>query len=546
MKKLSSILVSGNKVLHESCNVLETGRYLVVWDGFIYNERGESQSTALINSATELVAEEGIGKVAEALRGNYFLVFYDKINRSAFSFIDGSGLFTAYHGCGIVSRNFIELFEKAELSIDDLDSQAMMEFLQLGHLCRSRSLSKRIRKIRFDEILVSGENGVKTIRKPALRLTDTQKYKDLFSASEALANSLKNSNVSIDLTGGYDSRLMACLLKHHGNKFETALSGYVGHIDQVIGCQVAQALDVPYNFTEYRPESIVDVLDDLMKRSDGTCGYLEVCHRLVKFGSDRQSRGVDVTLKGQGGEMYKDFFWTQDFPFYNSRKTNISRLDRMRIEMELLSPKILQPYYFSEFQKARLTRQADLENYVCDVNTQSYDNVYFRERIQSWNSRTITSSQSASIPSHSPLCEVELAQIGFNQMRRKRFYSRMHREYISKVNSDAAAIVTTDGTTARSDWKGMSIDAFGYSKVKAHKLSRKVGELVLNKTYLRGKGYDINLNASTLIHDSAIGIDALTTLKENNIVFESVNYRDISPRFRTHFTVLGWFLKHYC
>ena len=59
------------------------------------------------------------------------------------------------------------------------------------------------------------------------------------------------------------------------------------------------------------------------------------------------------------------------------------------MEFELLSAEVLTADYYEAFQAARRQRMQRLERYQLPRNTQTYDNIYFRERVQTWNSRLV-------------------------------------------------------------------------------------------------------------------------------------------------------------
>ena len=58
----------------------------------------------------------------------------------------------------------------------------------------------------------------------------------------ALARSLDGCALSVDATGGFDSRLVLCLLDAHGLPFELATSGRPGAPDTEVARAVARLL----------------------------------------------------------------------------------------------------------------------------------------------------------------------------------------------------------------------------------------------------------------------------------------------------------------
>jgi len=537
----SSISMDASGIIFSDSKHVQFENMLGVWDGFVYLDSGECEDSAVIECLRTISGGKPPTEVLNGLRGTFFLAIFNANTSTGYCCVDNSGLYSAYRGSSAVSRSFLSLQHLESIAFPELDKLAMTEFLQLGHICFRETLTSKIRKIDFDEIVTIGPDGLKVGKFDRAILTGPQKYNDLLDATSALAESLRNRLVAIDLTGGFDSRLIACLMQHHGVEFESGLSGHWGHVDQKLGSEVAKALGVPFHFHEYQPDAIKDDLPELLLRLDGLCGSVATCHRLQGLTRDRVGRGVNICLKGQGGEMYKDFFWSQDFPFYRRHKSRIQLLHRLRIEMELLSPSVLTPEFHEHFLARRLKRIAALENYSLALNTQSYDHIYFRERIQSGSSRTTTSSQVTAMPNHSPLSEVWLSQIGFNAPRRLRAFSRVHRHYISRISEQAAAVLTTDGTSARAARSALLMESAGYVANKSRRLFRKLNQMALNRT--PGLVVAINAEAEDVVCSTDIAMSALMTLKHHGIVQDHVEFGHISPRFRANFIVLGNYIS---
>lgn len=539
-----SISISPGGVHKKNVKQFTSDQFLITWTGLVYNDQGISGEALMQEVLQALEVEKAIDEIARGLRGSFFIVLEDKRNSTIYAFVDDSALFTAYRGPNAAAISFLELCRTCGISSDSFSKAAMLEFMQLGNVYFSDTLSDQIKKIEADEILVFSPQGLRIETKGIERLHDGPHYHDMVEATAPLAKVLADHNVSVDLTGGFDSRMVAALMTAHNLPIETALSGSLGVTDMLIGQQVAAALSCPFYFAEYDGQSIVEDLEAVLQLADGMGGSILSLHRLLDLNRDRMARGVTVSLKGSGGELYKDFFWTQDFPFYRSRKTHMARLHRLRIELELLTPHVLTPEAYDAFLTLRDARVRRLTSrYQEPFNTQTYDNVYFYERMQTWNARTITSTQDANLSVHSPLSELKLAQLGFHAPRHMRFYNRYHRRVITATSPKAAKVMTTDGTTASSFTADIVKDSFGYIGVKSKKLSRKIAQLLLNKTIFTPAEHTPNTDQLSAMAESEIGQSSLDALKERELLRPETEYGDISSRFRANLIALGWTLN---
>lgn len=543
MQPKAQILVGPAGVRQRDAKTLEYVGRQAAWDGFIYLDDGQAEAAAVGQVLSAADDESRLTAFMSRLRGNFFLTWHDPARRCSYALVDNSGMYSAYLGRRQAASSFLDLCRQDRVSRADLSPEALVELLHLANVYFGRTLVGGIRKLADHELVRLDETGPHVLAKRISHIQDRSCYGDLFEATAPLASAVKGRQLSVDLTGGFDSRLLCCLLLHHGVKFEASQAGMYGHEDQKIAAEVAQALGAPFQFTEYTGAGLLDELPEMLWRLDGLGGQVGTVHRLAQLNAARHARGIDLTFKGQGGELYKEFFWTQDFPFYRSRKSRLGRLHRMRIEFETLSRQVLSDEYYAAFEASRPARLKRLERYVLPLNTQTYDSVYYHERIGTWGSRLITACQRPDLPSHSPLCELEMVKLGFAAPRRMRFYNRMHRHYITQASRAAARIKTTDKVSASALWSDMALDGLDYVRSKSKKLIKKFNQLAFNRTVFQTVSYDVELGTTAKMLASVVGVEALEALKNAGIVRPEATYDQIKPRFQSNFLVLGWFLN---
>ena len=145
-----------------------------------------------------------------------------------------------------------------------------------------------------------------------------------------LERSLAGKALSIDLTGGFDSRLVACLLRARGLGQEAAMTGEPASIDAALATNVANILDLPMHVQRQNIDHLDDELTMLSADTDGLVDVAKM-HRDWQAAHARLERGITVLAHGGGGELLKDFYFHHEFPFYGRRPVSLERLYDLRI-----------------------------------------------------------------------------------------------------------------------------------------------------------------------------------------------------------------------
>lgn len=84
-------------------------------------------------------------------------------------------------------------------------------------------------------------------------------YQQLEKIAENYATQLADSPIAISLSGGFDSRLLAVMLKNQGHRQVSAFTfGRKGNKEALVAEKVAQRLGIPWQFIEYTPEMLHD------------------------------------------------------------------------------------------------------------------------------------------------------------------------------------------------------------------------------------------------------------------------------------------------
>jgi hypothetical protein len=265
--------------------------------------------------------------------------------------------------------------------------------------------------------------------------------------------------------------LLAVALDHFGSRFELAASGVRGNGDLQIAEQVAAALGRELHITYHDPQR--SDWQELFNICDG-CFDLVKADRPLQLQRDRVRRGITLAISGAGGELFKDFWWLQDFPLYARREARLDRLYSMRISAGEPAHELLAQPYRTISREYRARRLQALAQYAVAGNTQTYDRIYYRFKMREFAGRFLTNSAQL-LRVHAPYLEFDTVRIGYALPRSVRFFNRFHRQQITKMNPLAARIATTEGgMSVSNELRYVSADLKKYVADRYSRLDRKL------------------------------------------------------------------------
>ncbi len=151
--------------------------------------------------------------------------------------------------------------------IHDNEDLAEEEFLLTGYVTGKDTLSPKVKQIQAGEVLsVKIVNGIlqmsteRYYRYQSERIEDHATYEELLeSLNQCMLRSLERllqfaggRKIILPLSGGYDSRLLAVMLRKMGHSnVQTFTYGRPGNNDSKVSQEVAQALKIPWMFIPY-------------------------------------------------------------------------------------------------------------------------------------------------------------------------------------------------------------------------------------------------------------------------------------------------------
>jgi hypothetical protein len=538
------VLVACNKISGDTNRVrsIETATCKLHWVGLAYMD-GIAAGANSIATFGALISDPGrdLPLISRDLKGAYLAVVQHKASRDFYCFVDPTGLNHAYRSDHFVANSFLEIASAESIRSADLDPMAIVEFFHFGSVFLNKTLSTKVAVIAPQEIVRIDANGrVSEIVRP-LGDIDEHASTTLLSALEMLTVSIANEKISVDLTGGIDSRLLAVVLSYFGLKFELAVSGRPDCSDVVIARSVAAALEKDLNVTEHS----ASLLEEDMPRLFNLCdGIFDCCafHRPMHLAQDRLKRGVTLALSGTGGELYKDFWWMQDFPFYKRRHANLQRLFRLRIAGITPRHEYLKGIYYGLSQSYEARTLAALRAIAApaETNTQAYDLIYYHFKMRSLVGQFVTNMERI-MDFYPPYLERDTVRFGYSLPRSKRFFNYHHRELLTHCNPHVARIRTGEGgMTASAELAHLAADMSRYVVNKVARLGRKFGQKTFRKMW-KESADDPRLSdcARTLVRKRR----TLEHLKDAQILSPNIQIEDLEQKYLGNVLMLDMLLE---
>src|ERR1700734_3136684 len=308
-----SVPLDGVSLEDTEVHVLETPKHAIYWTGFLYTD-GKASGIDSVRCFAETLTN-GLLKALDCLKGVYMVVITSKASGEAHAFVDSSGLFHAFYSSRGVSSAFLKLVAEHRLNCPELSPEALVQFFHFGYVPFGGTFFPEINRLDGDHIVCISSAGVVNLIPKSSRALGPQPVRDFETQLKNFASSVAAEKVSVDLTGGIDSRLLAVILQYFGLPFELAVSGSDDDEDVVIAGEVAVILNRPLYVTHHEIVDFESSLPALFEVCDGLFNVAHA-HAPLQNQRERRARGATLMITGAGGELLKDFWWLQDFPFY--------------------------------------------------------------------------------------------------------------------------------------------------------------------------------------------------------------------------------------
>jgi hypothetical protein len=448
-------------------------------------------------------------------------------------FVDNGGLYHAFCSNAALSTSFLDLCSFNGLRESQLDPETVVEFLHYGLVSFDRTLFADIRKITPEEIVrISPAVGISHIRKSLLPLGSPPPC-SLEDVICDLISSISNERVSVDLTGGMDTRFLVVLLHYFGLSFEVAIRGNDDDYDVQIAREVADVLGKPLHVCYPVIDDLEAHLPAVLDICDGLFDVVQ-SYGALQLQRERAKRGITLTLSAGGGELYRDHFWLQDFPFYSGKRANLNRFCSFRLLPTDPHHSHLAGKYRDISRGYRKRFLRDLSQYEVAGNTQTYDRIIYRVRYRELLGRYLT-NHCRVLQCYSPFMERDAVMYGYNMPRRARFFDYYFRSTATKCLPEAARIRTTRGfVTLSSEPVLLTRDVYRYCDDKLRRVARRLGQRYFKRKYRSCGRLDQpvgHIDLFPTLRRSQLVRQAITRLKDLGIVSPTLKIEDMEDRY---------------
>ncbi len=454
---------------------LERHGFVAIWRGFLF-VRGEVAGQDSVQALLSAFRRLGPEATLALAKGSFLLAILDCQSREVFACVDPFGLMRLFAAGALLSDDLFELIARPGYDDTGLDLPALAFFLRFGFYGMGRTIDRRVCFLAGDEIAhlsSTGDPGWLRKSLPDFHQAPCEFDFDAYLRDVRIA--VRGQRISLDLTGGYDSRLLAACLKNSIS--ETATTGQLGNLDVAIAGKVAAGLNLPHVATRHDISGFAERAPILLHLTHGQTGLLTYDH-VYQLTRERQARGMTLILAGIGGELWKDILWLQDFPFL-SGAPDFERLYRTRMEPRAPSAAPFEASFATVFAAAK-------ESYLGTMNKQfgglprtaAYDSVYAFLRIPYTAGPSVTAGIRMGVPTFSPLYDLEGALASMRKAPRERLFARWHRHTIARHAPEIATLRTDDGLSAHGGAAALAdIPSYLGNKVlrAAQKIAQKFG-----------------------------------------------------------------------
>jgi asparagine synthase (glutamine-hydrolysing) len=337
-----------------------------------------------------------------------------------------------------------------------IDGPGIREFLRRGQVMCPSSVFATMRRLGLGEHLRLRSAQVQ-VGKHWSPYHEPRQYESKRSAADATAELLlavaaryaRRGPLICDLSGGYDSRLVASALSRSGAALTVTVNGHPRHPDVVVAQRVAKAADWPIKHygSAFDGEMTLDVRRAAAYLSRGELGALSFYIHLTTRPALRQSFAAHI--QGGGGELLRNFPWGQEFAGIGQRRpANVERVLQYRLLAASPLPDNIFAVSFTRLLHDDLSARtrAVIHDGAGTLTTQQLDAAYLLRL--TGHTGGYTSSLYDLLPAGVPLMQRTVIDHAISLPWRMRLSAGLLRRTIALLHPKAAALETVYGAPA--------------------------------------------------------------------------------------------------
>jgi len=325
-------------------------------DGIVIYKENSTNEESMSELLYDYNTQRGID--FDLLMGSFRIKIFDEKNNETFFFGDNSGNMCFYYNNDHACKFFLDL---SSAGTPDLDRIA--QFLMFGCIYDHGTIAKDVYRTNPD-MYYTLKDGSITENPKGLSGFEELKPHTLEEITERyIKATIDKKKISV-ITGGYDSRTVLAHLLNKNTELELCITGEPDHIDVKIAKQISETTRIPlYSFGEPADTKDTNFIHNAFLASDGMYGVFSR-YRLYNKSYNLKSMGYEAEFGGAAGELYKNSFINQDFPFYRG-KPDLNKFRKLKIPSGLYKTDI--------FTKSMQKKILDVENSI-------FENLLFPEQ----------------------------------------------------------------------------------------------------------------------------------------------------------------------
>ena len=465
----------------------QSPRFTLGWKGHLYlpGRAAGAESLAVLARHLETMP---LARAVRALRGVYGLFVHDAALGAWQVAVDHTGLYQVYHDGRGASTGFLDLLADRGLDAGALRRDKAVEYLAHGAIFDTQTVVAGVRRLARDEVLTLAPDRPPALAEKALdAVSEAPPEAVVADAVRDLVRSLDGRRVSVDVTGGFDSRLVACLMRESGAAFEAAISGVPGTADTAIAARVARALDWPFHLYEHELSRLDGDLNAAFLAGDGLTD-LRRFHRDHAHARARLARGAEVMVHSAAGELFKDQHSVHDFPFYGVGRVNLARFYALRVSPVPWSRDDFAPAAAATFDALPARSIARFATVRGPTNNVTYNRINLDLRAQDLLGRVYSNYVNMGLDVAAPFFDRDVAEAGIRMPPWRTVFTRWHRAMLTARCPTLAALPTADGYTASNAWQHLPRNLLGYGVYQARRGAKKASQRLTGKSRFHAAG----------------------------------------------------------
>ncbi len=509
-------------------SVVKYKNLICYYKGFIYKAGLKSGK----ESIEELLKEYESTHILnlKGFYGSYRVVIEDTIKDMTIFFGDNAGSCCFYYdeSSGTLSDSFLQVIKHSRILLPNYE--AITEFLSFSCIYGEETICSGVFRTNPLKYYLLEKNKIVEKEKDFIKLEENHRYANLHEFMIDLVHASAEIAKAVVITGGTDSRTILSHLVSRQIDFNLIISGGEDTADVKIARTISSKLEKKLYVSHVKTENLDESeIRRLFLRTDGVFGFYSRL-RLHQKSNMLEKLGVGIEIGGVGGELYKNSFLNQDFPFLCTGSVNKERFYKLKIR-----PYYLDPHFFTEVIENSKNKMKNrvLRKLFSDSSAPKYQ-TYFKAGIRAIQYRmiTLTNSSSFTIPIISPFTEIDVMSLPFNDNPWKLELNQWQRREVSAYCHQIAQIKTDRGLSLK-DSKISLIKDFlstysflikvGLSRILVKKRNVTPGSLV---------GFD-------MLREKEFFTKAIYKCKELNILREDVHVDGISDELADRLLTIG-------